>query len=203
MPEVTRSGGRREGALPAVFRALTGPGFARLASRPSLGQRQVRGASDEWMACVDRWYATSTLDLAARRVCRHALLKAARWLMAEQPHIVTPADWTRETCSAWIAHVMRSRVGDYVQREAGLSGPLGRPLAPTTRANYISAVRIMLRDCQEWDWCPRRFDPIKALATPRSLHAMIWSQAACHCGRQLGKASLGGAEPENWRSRGS
>ena len=29
------------------------------------------------------------------------------------------------------------------------------------------ATRTFFRDCQEWDWIPRRFNPPRALATPR------------------------------------
>ena len=35
------------------------------------------------------------------------------------------------------------------------------------------ATRMFFRDCQEWDWIPRRFDPHRALAVPRSVSAMI------------------------------
>ncbi|WP_216850006.1 tyrosine-type recombinase/integrase [Acidisoma sp. L85] len=40
-------------------------------------------------------------------------------------------------------------------------------------SSYISATRTLLRDCQEWGWCTRRFDPATALATPRSVRAML------------------------------
>ena len=83
---------------------------------------------------------------------------AARWLTSDQPHIATPADWTRETCAAWVARVTRIGIGDYAQRRVGLVGRLGRRLAPTSMASYISATRTLLRDCQEWGWCTRRFD---------------------------------------------
>jgi hypothetical protein len=34
-------------------------------------------------------------------------------------------------------------------------------------------VRAFFRDCQEWGWIPRRFDPGRSLADPRSLHALL------------------------------
>ncbi|MGW7610489.1 tyrosine-type recombinase/integrase [Streptomyces sp. NPDC054766] len=34
-------------------------------------------------------------------------------------------------------------------------------------------MRTFLRDCQEWEWIPRRFDPTTALSTPRSVKALI------------------------------
>ena len=35
------------------------------------------------------------------------------------------------------------------------------------------ATRTFFRDCQEWEWIPRRFDPTRALAVPRSIAALI------------------------------
>jgi hypothetical protein len=35
------------------------------------------------------------------------------------------------------------------------------------------ATRTFFRDCQEWEWFPRRFDPSRALAVPRSVSALI------------------------------
>ena len=35
------------------------------------------------------------------------------------------------------------------------------------------ATRMFFRDCQEWEWIPRRFDPTRALAVPRSVTALI------------------------------
>ena len=35
------------------------------------------------------------------------------------------------------------------------------------------ATRTFFRDCQEWEWIPRRFDPNRALAVPRSIAALI------------------------------
>jgi len=63
------------------------------------------------------------------------------------------------------------QVGDYAQRTAGLKGRAGKPLAAATKATQLSAVRTFFRDCQEWEWIPRRFDPQRALATSRSIAA--------------------------------
>jgi hypothetical protein len=162
--------GHRRGPLHAIHRAVAGLGLADPPPMPARGHRmQVEGAPTEWMAWIDRWFATSTLTPEVRREYRGILAKTGRWLAAELPGTTTPADWTRETCAAWVARVTRIRVGDYAQRRVGLSGRLGQRLAPTTMASYISAVRTLMRDCQEWGWCARRFDPSTALATPRSV----------------------------------
>jgi hypothetical protein len=38
---------------------------------------------------------------------------------------------------------------------------------------YLGALRQFFRDVQEWGWIPRRFDPTRALATPRVVKALI------------------------------
>ena len=74
------------------------------------------------MTWVERWCETSTLTPVMRRTHRGILAIAGRWLAAEQPAITSPADWTRETCAAWVALVMRAGIGDYAQRRVGLAG---------------------------------------------------------------------------------
>src|SRR5205814_2180621 len=64
-------------------------------------------------------------------------------------------------------------VGDFVQRTVGLGDRLGQPLTAPTKAGQINALRAFFRDCQEWEWLPRRFDPQRALAVPRSITAML------------------------------
>ena len=87
--------------------------------------------------------------------------------------ITEPGHWTRETCAAWVAAVDRMAVGDYVQRRDHLHGRAGKPVAPRTKAHMLMATRTFFRDCQEWEWFPRRFDPTRALALPRSVGALI------------------------------
>ena len=101
------------------------------------------------------------------------MAKAGRWLAAEHPEITEPGQWTRQTCAAWVAAVDRMAVGDYVQRRDHLHGRAGEPIAPRTKAHILMATRTFFRDCQEWEWIPRRFDPTRALALPRSVAALI------------------------------
>jgi integrase len=65
------------------------------------------------------------------------------------------------------------KVGGYLQRTAGLTDRLGKPLQAPTKAAQLAAVRTFFRDCQEWEWLPRRFDPQRALATPPSIAALL------------------------------
>ena len=101
------------------------------------------------------------------------MAKAGRWLAAEHPEITEPGQWTRSTCAAWVAAIDRMTVGDYTQRRDHLTGRAGAPIAPRTKAHILMASRAFFRDCQEWEWIGRRFDPTRALALPRSVAALI------------------------------
>ncbi|MFG1687742.1 tyrosine-type recombinase/integrase [Nonomuraea sp. NPDC049269] len=101
------------------------------------------------------------------------MAKAGRWLADHHPGITTPDQWTRQTCAAWVAAVDRMNVGDYIQRTVGLSKRSGQPVSPRTKAGMLTATRAFFRDLQEWEWISRRFDPARALATPRSVLALI------------------------------
>ncbi len=65
------------------------------------------------------------------------------------------------------------RVGDYAQRCEPIQHLVGTPLSPRSKEAYLGALRQFFRDVQEWGWIPRRFDPTRALATPRSVKALI------------------------------
>ena len=166
--------GWRRSTFHAVHRAVAALGHAEPPAAPHKGRPMaVQGAPADWMAWVERWHGTSTLTPVVRRTHRGILAMAGRWLTAEQPAVAAPADWTRDTCAAWVARLTRMGIGDYAQRRVGLTGHVGRRLAPATVAGYIGATRTFFRDCQEWGWCARRFDPSSSLAVPRSVLAVI------------------------------
>jgi integrase len=166
--------GLRLNTLHAMQRAVAHLGFCDPPA-PRAGRRPDRasGGPAEWVRWVDRWYATSTLTPGVRGSVRATLLKAGRWLEAGRPEATDPAAWTRQTCAAWIAAVNQMSVGDYAQRTAGLGDRIGKPLQASAKAAQLSAVRTFFRDCQEWEWLPRRFDPQRALGTPRSIAALL------------------------------
>jgi integrase len=134
---------------------------------------EIEGVPQAWADLIERWFATSTLTPKVRGIFRSVMAKAGRWLAAEYPEIGEPVQWTRQTCAAWVAAVDRMQVGDYVQRQAGLSKRGGKPLSPRTKAGYLTATRTFFRDVQEWGWIPQKFNPARALATPRSVQALI------------------------------
>ena len=133
----------------------------------------IEGADPVWAEWIERWYATSTLTPKVRRVIRTILAKTGRWLAVEHPETTEPGKWTRATCAAWVAAVDRMTVGDWVQRRDALGDRAGEPVSPRTKAHNLMATRVFFRDCQEWEWIGRRFDPNRALALPRSIAALI------------------------------
>ncbi|HEX2298272.1 MAG TPA: site-specific integrase, partial [Pseudonocardiaceae bacterium] len=150
----------RGNTLHAMQRAVAELGFCD-SPQPMTGRHSARagGGAQEWAAWVERWYATSTLTPGVRGGIRSTLLKVGRWAEAEHPEAADPASWTRQTCAAWVAALDRMNVGDYVQRTAGLTDRIGKPLEAPTKATQLGAVRTFFRDCQEWEWLPRHLDP--------------------------------------------
>ena len=65
-------------------------------------------------------------------------------------------------------------IGDYTQRsDSSMRDRAGSPIAPATKAGMLWATRTFFRDCQEWQWISRRFDPARAFATPRSVRGLL------------------------------
>jgi integrase len=64
-------------------------------------------------------------------------------------------------------------VGDHIQRRDHIHARAGTPISPRTKSHVLMATRMFFRDCQEWEWIPRRFDPTRALALPRTVNALI------------------------------
>jgi integrase len=167
-------GRQHQATLYALQKAAASLGYCDAPVRPGrLHMPVIEGASPEWAGWVERWHATSPLTPKVRAIIRTIVAKAGRWLAAEHPGITEPGQWTRETCAAWVAAVDRMAVGDYVQRRDHLHGRAGKPVSPRTKAHMLMATRTFFRDCQEWEWFPRRFDPTRALALPRSVGALI------------------------------
>jgi integrase len=157
----------------AIQKAIASLGFCDPPVRTGHpGPAEITGTSAQWARYVQRWYDTSTLTPKVRSLIRTQMAKAGRWLAAEHPEITEPGQWTRQTCASWVAAVDRMQVGDYVQRPEALRG-VGAPLLPATKAHMLMASRAFFRDCQEWEWIPRRFDPSRVLTAPRSVRALL------------------------------
>ncbi len=167
------AGPEKYSLLHQLQRALATLGVMDAPPAPVVPRPAVEGVPASWQGWGHRWETTSTLTAATRRHVRLCLLKAGRWLAAEHPAIQEPAAWTRELCAAYVAAVDRMRVGDYAQRRDPIRDRLGTPLSARSKEAYLGAMRQFFRDVQEWAWIPRRFDPTRALATPRAVKALI------------------------------
>ena len=160
--------------LYALQRAVASLGYCDPPMRSGYNAMPViEGPDPAWINSVQRWHDTSTLTPKVRRIIRTLMAKAGRWLALEHPEITEPSQWTRQTCAAWVAAVDRMQVGDYVQRRDALGDRCAKPISPRTKAHVLMASRTFFRDCQEWEWLPRKFDPARALAVPRSVSALI------------------------------
>jgi integrase len=158
-----------------IHRAVAALGYADPPSPPHHGDGPavIEGTAPGWAEWVERWYSTSTLIPTTRNGYRSVLSKIGRWLAAEHPGITEPGQWTRETCASWIAAVDRMAVGDHVQWQDGTKAREGDPLSAETKSGYLGMARTFFRDCQEWEWIPRRFNVATALRTPRSVNALL------------------------------
>jgi integrase len=133
-----------------------------------------QGVAPTWLDCLERWERTSTLTPKTRASVTWAVLKAGRWLQAHHPTVSAPGEWTRDLAVAYVAAVDRMHAGDYVQRTAGLqAGRVGQPLSPRAKDRCLQCLRAFFTDLQEWGWIAGRFNPARALATPRAVKAAI------------------------------
>lgn len=166
--------GRHPASLHALQRVVADLGHCDAPIRPGFNHAPgIIGTHQAWANWVQRWHDTSTLTPKVRAIIRTLMAKAGRWLAVEYPEITEPGQWTRSTCAAWVAAIDRMAVGDYTQRRDALGDRGGTPIAPRTKAHTLMASRTFFRDCQEWEWIPRHFDPTRALAVPRSVAALI------------------------------
>jgi integrase len=96
-----------------------------------------------------------------------------RWLAATHPKITHPASWTRELAAECIAAIDRMQAGQWAVSWKAGAKRRGQPLSARGKAGLITSVRTFFRDCQEWNWIQRRFDPRRAFATPRDIGAQL------------------------------
>lgn len=158
-----------------IHRALASLGHLEGPVRPYRQAHKLASAGsspEAWTLWVERWYATSTLQTKTRM--RGILLWIGRWLASEQLEVTEPKHWTRQTCLSLIAAIDGATVGQFGHGgRGGASKRNGEPFSPRTKAGYLTVARIFFRDCQEWGWIPRHFDPGRALATPKAIKALI------------------------------
>ncbi len=136
-------------------------------------QRDIRiGVSNSWQAIADRWLATSTLSENGRIEVYYLIMKAGRWITATHSELASPELWTRETAAAYVAAVCRMSVGTWVTQVKHPSD-CRKPLTPRSICGHLNAIRTFFRDCHEWEWVPRQFDPNHSLRAPTSVKSLI------------------------------
>jgi len=131
------------------------------------------GVSAEWLRWVERWCSTSTQQANSRKRQYFCLLKLGRWVTAAHPECISPVRWTRDVAAEWVATACRMKVGDWTQIEEKRQKRRGQPLSAKAKAHHLTSAATFFRDLQEWAWIPRRFDPRRSFAAPRSLRALI------------------------------
>lgn len=135
-------------------------------------RRALNGVPAVWRKWCERWFATTTLQPSSRLGIIYRLFNAGRWL-AQTGYGPDPSNWNREVAAAYVAAIDRATVGQWSTGAVSPPSQTGRSLKPASKAALLTAMRQFFRDCQEWGWIPVRFNPYQALATPRSVRALI------------------------------
>ena len=130
------------------------------------------GISTKWIQAAERWRATSTLCPRTRAEFFYLVLKIGRWITTKHPGEASPELWTRETAARCVAESCRMSVGQWSNQVRVQYNPK-RPLTPRAVNGYLQAIRFFFRDCQEWGWLPRKFDPNRCLRTAASIKRLI------------------------------
>jgi len=133
----------------------------------------TRGVPPEWARLSRIWFDRATAAERSRNKSFYFLLNVGRWLNYTHPDIRSPADWTRNLAAEAVSTLCQWHGGDWCSIDPVHVKSRGRILAPGTRADRISTLRIFFRDLQDWELIPRRFDPFRQITTPKSLRALI------------------------------
>lgn len=164
----------------ALSQALVGLGLSDEALRPAhprIGRPSLpeppETIAPDWVAWCQRWQETSTLQPGTRRGHYMALLRTGRWLRRTHPDVVSPAQWTRELAAEYVAAVDQMVVGQWAKATWIPAPHAGKPVTARAKAAQLSPLRAFFRDCQEWGWIPRHFDPGRYLAVPQSVQQLI------------------------------
>jgi integrase len=155
--------------LGSIERAI-GHGYAR--PRGGRPNDLTVGIAPQWVHAAQRWRDTSTLSPKGRAGVFYDLLKIGRWVTTTCPDEASPESWTRETAARCVAEICCMRVGEWTNQVQVQTKPEKR-LTPRAVNGHLYAVRAFFRDCQEWEWIPARFDPIRYLRTPNSVRRLI------------------------------
>jgi hypothetical protein len=165
--------------LVAVSRVLTKLGiireplrpFRKLAAWRTGNTNLTENVPPEWANLCKFWFDTSTLCLNSRRRSYHTLLNIGRWVGHEHME-PSPVRWTRDLAAKCVAMVIRIRNGEWTKLSGSVRNRGNLPLR-TPRPLLCPFLRRFFHDLQEWETIPRRFNPLQAFATPKTLIAQI------------------------------
>jgi len=129
--------------------------------------------SPQWLKWFQRWHDTSNLAAKTKISTYYNLLKFGRWLLQKHPEVVSPEQFNRQLAIELVADINKMKIGEYVESNKRCPQDTENQLSPRSKNLLLFALRTFFRDCQEWDWIPRNFSPDRALATPRSVRALI------------------------------
>jgi hypothetical protein len=99
--------------------------------------------------------------------------------------VTSPEQWDYALAADFIAAVDQLKVGDWCSQNADLTkfnSPIGKPLMPRTKASTLSTVRVFFMHLQQIPHrvgsanarvISPRFNPQRALRTPRSIARLI------------------------------
>ena len=145
----------------------TGGRIRRKVSQPLCAEDH--GMPPEWLAMCLRWRETSPAARATRARHYNAATLAGRWVSKHDSAVRSPADWIADHALAFVAYVAARRVHDDTVGPPRATRFTGQPLASRSKAHLLGSMRLFFGDIQERGWIPRRFDPGRALATPRDI----------------------------------
>jgi len=151
------------GILPAVFQPPA----------TSTRERATKDVPPAWVEWCQRWRNTSTQAPRTREHNYHMLLCIGRWITRYHPETDSPDKWTRQTASAFVAAVNEARIGEWSNVGDFRPGIVGKPFTPGSKRGFLAVLRAFFRDCLEWEWISRKFDPDRVFATPKSIEALI------------------------------
>ncbi len=140
------------------------------------GCRNADGVDPEWVQWCLQWYYFSDLTPKVKWRYVGKLFQTGRWLKRAHPEVNSPHQWTSRLAAEYVAAVDQMKVGDFGIPEycAQLKGRKGAPLSARTKEQQLAVMRAFFRDMQEEPHAiPRRFDPVRAFGTPRTIRNQL------------------------------
>lgn len=154
-------------------------------SRPLLERLDTEGVAQEWLNWCFAWYKHATQSRGVKKQSLYRLMQIGRWLAGTHPQVTSPEQWDYELAADFIAAVDQLKVGDWRPPNTDpwvFNSLIGKPLMPRTKASVLSIARVFFMDLQNVPHrvgpagasvIPTRFNPQRALRTPRAIARLI------------------------------